>query len=155
MHCAQLLTMLQPLCFSTLFLVRPSRRNAEQNFVSRLNCRMIPAGKHLTLLQNNKKKKVIMRTGIFSLIPSKDAISREVHVTEKNCFHPQADSGRTGVDPAQSARERSFTGTKQPWRYLIGISRIMSRGKIIFMYGIGYMPNVHSTSSCIICRNVK
>ena len=42
-----------------------------------------------------------------------------------------------------------------PQSYLIGISRIMSRGKIIFMYGIGYMPNVHSTSSCIICRKVK
>lgn len=40
-------------------------------------------------------------------------------------------------------------------QYLIGISRIMSRGKIIFMYGMGYMPNVHSTSSCIICRKVK
>lgn len=57
--------------------------------------------------------------------------------------------------PGLKHLRKSFSETKLPQSYLIGISRIMSRGKIIFMYGIGYMPNVHSTSSCIICRKVK
>lgn len=37
----------------------------------------------------------------------------------------------------------------------MGMSMTMSRGKIIFMYGIGYMPNVQRISSCVICRKVK
>lgn len=57
--------------------------------------------------------------------------------------------------PGLKHLRKLFSETKLPQSYLIGISRIMSRGKIIFMYGIGYMPNVHSTSSCIICRKVK